>query len=711
MAMSLITYLTKLRFSRGRPARSTLSQGSRTKDGEQDSFMPTYNPKPSSRAGSASGWRTRPSARRTPPTSRSSTSSTCSPIPVRRRPARRPSGRLHRHRHPLPLQAHARLQRAAPDGLGRLRPARRAVRHQDRQAPARHHRRRTSPPSAGRSRCSASATTGTARSTPPIPNYFKWTQWIFLQLFDTWYDAEQKKGRPIAELPIPAEVQAAGRDGRPPLPGPASPGLSGRSAGQLVPGAGHRAGQRRSHRRQVAKCGGHPVVRMPLRQWMLRITAYAERLLDDLDPVDWPESIKEMQRNWIGKSEGAEVDFTLADCRASGVCKRPHRAHRSASSPPAPTRSSAPPTWCWRRSIRSWTASRRPSSRPPSKRIRKTRPARATSNAPSWPRRRPASSPARYAINPVNGENDPDLDRRLRAGQLRHRRDHGRAGARRARLRVRQAVQAADPHVVRRRSTGSSTRLRACDWKNASTIEPDTLTIAADLVQGASTGDQQPTRSSTAVPTSRASTSLRDEAWPSTRRVRRPADRRVQAEDHRLAGSEGPGQRARSTTSCATGCSAGSVTGASRSRSCTSWTTRASRPAWSRRCRPSELPLTLPELEDYKPPGKPEPPLGKATDWVQRHARRQAVPARNEHHAAMGRLVLVLPALHRSARTTRPSVDPAKAKHVDAGRSLRRRRRARRAAPALLALLAQGAVRPRPRARRRSRSSGWSTRA
>src|SRR5262249_27520200 len=57
--------------------------------------------------------------------------------------------------------------------------------------------------------------------------------------------------------------------------------------------------------------GDHPVVRMPLRQWMLRITAYAERLLDDLDLVDWSHAIKEMQRNWIGRSEGAEVDFHL----------------------------------------------------------------------------------------------------------------------------------------------------------------------------------------------------------------------------------------------------------------------------------------------------------------------------------------------------------------------------------------------------------------
>src|SRR5207247_6359856 len=61
--------------------------------------------------------------------------------------------------------------------------------------------------------------------------------------------------------------------------------------------------------------GNHPVVRMPLRQWLLRITAYAERLLDDLAIVDWPEPIKKMQRDWIGRSEGAEVDFDLASAQ------------------------------------------------------------------------------------------------------------------------------------------------------------------------------------------------------------------------------------------------------------------------------------------------------------------------------------------------------------------------------------------------------------
>jgi leucyl-tRNA synthetase len=140
------------------------------------------------------------------------------------------------------------------------------------------------------------------------PDYFKWTQWIFLVLHDTWFDAEAKKGRPIAELPIPAEVKKEGDDAvrryqdskrlayQIEAPVNWCPALGTVLANEeVVDGKSER--------------GGHPVVRMPLRQWMLRITAYADRLLDDLQIVDWSEAIKEMQRNWIGRSEGAEVDF------------------------------------------------------------------------------------------------------------------------------------------------------------------------------------------------------------------------------------------------------------------------------------------------------------------------------------------------------------------------------------------------------------------
>jgi leucyl-tRNA synthetase len=143
------------------------------------------------------------------------------------------------------------------------------------------------------------------------PNYFKWTQWIFLTIYDTWYDAIQKKGRPISELPIPDEVRKQGdaavrkyQDShrlayQAEVPVNWCPALGTVLANEeVVDGKSER--------------GNHPVERRPLRQWLMRITAYAERLLEDLEPLDWSHSIKEMQRNWIGKSEGAEVDFPVA---------------------------------------------------------------------------------------------------------------------------------------------------------------------------------------------------------------------------------------------------------------------------------------------------------------------------------------------------------------------------------------------------------------
>jgi leucyl-tRNA synthetase len=144
------------------------------------------------------------------------------------------------------------------------------------------------------------------------PKYFKWTQWIFLLLYDTWYDADQKRGRPVAELPVPADVRARGEavvreyvDAKrlaymAEVPVNWCEGLGTVLANEeVVDGKSER--------------GGFPVVRMPLRQWLLRITAYAGRLLDDLGLVSWPESIKKMQRDWIGRSEGAEVDFAVQD--------------------------------------------------------------------------------------------------------------------------------------------------------------------------------------------------------------------------------------------------------------------------------------------------------------------------------------------------------------------------------------------------------------
>lgn len=152
--------------------------------------------------------------------------------------------------------------------------------------------------------------------------YYKWTQWIFLQIFNSWYDTEADRARPIAELVEQFESAArATPDGREwsalsateradllseyrlayasDAPVNWSPGLGTVLANEEVTADG------RSER------GNFPVFKAKLRQWNMRITSYADRLLNDLDGLDWPEAIKLQQRNWIGRSEGARVEFPV----------------------------------------------------------------------------------------------------------------------------------------------------------------------------------------------------------------------------------------------------------------------------------------------------------------------------------------------------------------------------------------------------------------
>jgi len=129
------------------------------------------------------------------------------------------------------------------------------------------------------------------------PRYYKWTQWIFLQIYNSWFNPTTNKAEPISTYPgkNPDEVRLAYVAD---VPVNWCPELGTVLANEEVVDG-------------KSEVGGFPVVRRPMRQWTLRITAYAERLLNELEGLDWPEGIKLLQRNWIGKSEGAEIDFKI----------------------------------------------------------------------------------------------------------------------------------------------------------------------------------------------------------------------------------------------------------------------------------------------------------------------------------------------------------------------------------------------------------------
>ncbi|HCV43757.1 MAG TPA: leucine--tRNA ligase, partial [Bacteroidetes bacterium] len=157
------------------------------------------------------------------------------------------------------------------------------------------------------------------------PKYYKWTQWIFLQIYNSWFDPRARKARPIKELV--AELEQYGTNDLP---------LEDRFSAQEW----RKKSKKQQHdflarfrlcyiaeipvnwcealgtvlaNEEVAEWTekGYTVERRPMRQWMMRITAYAERLLDDANELDWPQSTMDQQKNWIGRSEGAEIDFPV----------------------------------------------------------------------------------------------------------------------------------------------------------------------------------------------------------------------------------------------------------------------------------------------------------------------------------------------------------------------------------------------------------------
>ncbi|MFF6893195.1 leucine--tRNA ligase [Streptomyces microflavus] len=152
--------------------------------------------------------------------------------------------------------------------------------------------------------------------------YYKWTQWIFLQIFNSWYDTEADRARPIAELveqfengtratPDGREWSALSAAERADLLGEYRLAYASDAPVNWSPGLGTVLANEEVTADGRSERGNFPVFKAKLRQWNMRITSYADRLLNDLDGLDWPDAIKLQQRNWIGRSEGARVEFPV----------------------------------------------------------------------------------------------------------------------------------------------------------------------------------------------------------------------------------------------------------------------------------------------------------------------------------------------------------------------------------------------------------------
>ncbi len=173
--------------------------------------------------------------------------------------------------------------------------------------------------------------------------YYRWTQWIFLQIFNSWYDTEADRARPITEL-----IELFEADHKATASGVAWADMSeverrveldehrlaylGEAPVNWCPALGTVLANEEVTNEGRSDRGNHPVFRRPMKQWMMRITSYADRLLADLDRLDWPESVKIMQRNWIGRSEGAFISFAV-DIDANPVDANPVDANPTDANP------------------------------------------------------------------------------------------------------------------------------------------------------------------------------------------------------------------------------------------------------------------------------------------------------------------------------------------------------------------------------------------
>ena len=414
-----------------------------------------------------------------------------------------------------------------------------------------------------------------------------------------------------------------------------------------------------------SEVGGFPVVRKPMRQWMLRITAYAERLLADLDTIDWSDSLKEMQRNWIGRSEGAEVDFQVVGIGS------PDANH--ASSPRGPTRFSARPTWCCRRNTSSWTQITTPEQQRSRRQATETFAAsKSDLERTELAKEKTGVFTGAYAINPVNGEKIPIwiADYVLAS--------YGTG-----------AIMAVPAHDTR--DFEFATKFNLPDRPGRPTARSEDTDWHGFVDDGIFGEFDRPGN-------------FHRPACPPPKPKRKSppgSNRKVSA-------------RRPSTTSCATGCSAGSATGASRSRSSGRRTPPAicitKRLPESRVAAAAAAARRLQAHARRPAAARPREGLGES---ARRLARARPTPCRN------GPAVAGITSATSTRRTQQSSCGneaerywmgaaAANLRHLQIRKLrqcphharrgfLRRRHRARRAAPALRALLAQGAVRSRPR--------------